>query len=153
MQFRHRSTKTYGHERGLSCCFRQWRATHSHCSLLHGYSLGFRFEFGANKLDDKNWVIDFGGLDGLKKALEHDFDHTTVVAEDDPQLFVFKNLPSSMCDLRIFPKVGCEAFAEHAFHLAQQQLEAMGQASRVQVLRVEVMEHGANSAIFVPDWV
>ena len=34
-----RSTKTYGHEEGLSCCFRQWRATHSHCRLLHGYAL------------------------------------------------------------------------------------------------------------------
>jgi hypothetical protein len=22
------STKTYGNDRGLSCCFRQWRATH-----------------------------------------------------------------------------------------------------------------------------
>ncbi len=25
----YRSTKTYDHTEGLSCCFRQWRATHS----------------------------------------------------------------------------------------------------------------------------
>ncbi len=36
----YRSTKSYDHSEGLSCCFRQWRATHSHCSLVHqGVSL------------------------------------------------------------------------------------------------------------------
>ena len=39
------STKTYGNDKGLSCCFRQWGATHSHCSLLHGYSIGIKIVF------------------------------------------------------------------------------------------------------------
>ena len=29
------STKTYGHDLGLSAAFRQWRAE-SHCRLIHG---------------------------------------------------------------------------------------------------------------------
>ena len=53
------SLKKYGHERGLSAAFRQWRAD-SHCKFLHGYSLEFEFEFGADELDEKNWVVDFG---------------------------------------------------------------------------------------------
>ena len=32
----YRSTKRYSQEEGLSCCFRQWRAAHSHCRLIHG---------------------------------------------------------------------------------------------------------------------
>ena len=56
---KYRVTKTYGNERGLSCAFRQWRAD-SHCNLIHGYSLGFRFVFEAAQLDDRNWVYDFG---------------------------------------------------------------------------------------------
>ena len=56
------STKTYGHETGLSCAFRQPNATHSHCSLLHGYALSFKFVFGAQELDNKNWAVDFGDL-------------------------------------------------------------------------------------------
>ena len=60
------STKNYGNDRGLSCSFRQWRATHSHCSLIHGYSLGFRFVFEADTLDDKNWVYDFGNTKWIK---------------------------------------------------------------------------------------
>ena len=64
--FKYYSTKTYGHEEGLSCMFRQPLATHSHCSLLHGYALSFSFKFGCDGLDDKNWVVDFGNLKELK---------------------------------------------------------------------------------------
>ena len=61
--------KTYGNETGLSCAFRQWRAD-SHCNLIHGYALGFEITFEADKLDDRNWVIDFGDLGVLKKMLK-----------------------------------------------------------------------------------
>ena len=59
------SSKKYGHERGFSAEFRQWKAD-SHCKYMHGYSLEFEFEFGANELDEKNWVVDFGGLKELE---------------------------------------------------------------------------------------
>ena len=49
------STKTYGHDVGLSCSFRQWRAQ-SHCSKVHGYALSVKFTFAAEKLDERNWV-------------------------------------------------------------------------------------------------
>ena len=45
------STKTYGHNIGLSAVFRQPHADHSHCRFLHGYSLQFKFVFGCNELD------------------------------------------------------------------------------------------------------
>ena len=67
--YKYYSTKTYGHEEGLSCMFRQPLATHSHCSLLHGYALSFSFKFGCNHLDDKNWVVDFGDLKDLKAKI------------------------------------------------------------------------------------
>ena len=43
------STKTYGHNIGLSAVFRQPNADHSHCHLLHGYSLAFTFTFGCHR--------------------------------------------------------------------------------------------------------
>ena len=79
------STKTYNNDRGLSCAFRQWRAEHSHCKLIHGYSLGFKVIFECDELDERNWVMDFGGLKKFKNWLEDMFDHTLVIAEDDPQ--------------------------------------------------------------------
>ena len=86
------STKTYGTDRGLSCCFRQWRSTHSHCSTLHGYSIGMKLIFESETLDDRNWVMDFGGLKAFKEWSEYMFDHTLIIAQDDPFLGFFKEM-------------------------------------------------------------
>lgn len=143
-----RSTKTYGHEVGFSCAFRQWKAT-SHCNFVHGYALAFKFTFEATELDERNWVVDFGGLKKLKAQLEEYFDHKTVIAQDDPELELFKKLDEAkVIDLVIAPAVGVEKFAEMAFILATRVLEEEGYAPRCRVIEVEVAEHGANSAIF-----
>lgn len=142
------STKTYGHEIGLSSCFRQWRAQ-SHCKFLHGYALAVRLEFGAEDLDERNWVVDFGSLKSFKGLLEDTFDHKTIVAEDDPQLEMFRTLEAQgLVQLRVLPGVGCEKFAEYIYGAADTWLESNGYAPRVWIESVEVREHGANSAIF-----
>lgn len=163
------STKTYGNDRGLSCCFRQWRSTHSHCSLLHGYSIGIKLIFESDTLDDRNWVMDFGGLKQFKAWADHMFDHTMLIAEDDPYLDKFKELASigdcayyeqgmlnpvwnAICDLRIVPAVGCEMFAKMAYDQMTKLLET-GTLSypvnpSVRVKSVEVFEHLGNSAIY-----
>ena len=144
----HQSTKTYGHNVGLSCAFRQWKA-HSHCKFLHGYSLAFRFVFEAAELDHTNWVVDFGGMKSLKGILENTFDHTTVVAEDDPQLEWFREAHTrGILQLVILPAGGCEKFAEYVFEVTEQWLKDAGFAPRVSLVSVEVSEHGANSALF-----
>jgi 6-pyruvoyltetrahydropterin/6-carboxytetrahydropterin synthase len=164
------STKTYGNDRGLSCCFRQWRATHSHCSTLHGYSIGIKLIFECDTLDDKNWCMDFGGLKEFKEWADHMFDHTLVVAEDDPMLEFFKHMNEivdieskdhlsklphergALCDLRIVPGVGCEMFAKLAYD-KMAELLASGDMRypinpTVRIKSVEVFEHGANSATY-----
>lgn len=158
------STKTYGNDRGLSCCFRQWRSTHSHCSLLHGYSIGIKIIFESDTLDCRNWVMDFGGLKKFKQWAEYMFDHTMLIAEDDPHLNTFTDLAnigelgpkhiSALADLRIVPAVGCEKFAEMAYNKMSEIIEEMKQTpdvivnGNVRVKSVEVFEHGANSAIY-----
>lgn len=158
------STKTYGNDRGLSCCFRQWRATHSHCSLLHGYSIGIKLIFESDTLDSRNWVMDFGGLKLFKEWAEHMFDHTLCIAEDDPHLETFKELNNvtggfndqGVVDLRIVPGVGCEMFAKMAYDKMAELLEEMKQNKHsrypvnggVRLVSAEVFEHEANSAIY-----
>ena len=147
------STKNYGNDRGLSCAFRQWRSTHSHCSLIHGYSLGFKLVFECDTLDERNWVMDFGGLKEFKNWLEHMFDHTFVVAADDPEIKLLKNLPEYIADVRVVPAVGAERFAEMAYHkmaeiLQKQKDEGTALNPTVRVKSVECYEHGANSAIY-----
>ena len=142
--------KTYGHDLGLSCAFRQWKAT-SHCRFLHGYSLAFEFTFSSEALDSRNWVIDFGNLKLLKDTLVQQFDHKTIVSTDDPHLDRFKKMhEDGIIDLAILKNVGCEAFAEQSYILARQVLVS-SKLGQVNIEQVKVSEHGANSAIYIPD--
>ncbi len=141
------STKTYEHSVGVSACFRQWRAK-SHCSFLHGYALSVTFKFQADDLDERNWVVDFGGVKELKQWIVDTFDHKTVVAEDDPQLeFLRKAHELKVIDLVVVPATGCERFSELIFDKAEEWLKNNNYTPRVKLHSVEVREHGANSAI------
>jgi len=174
MSYKYVSTKTYGNDRGLSCCFRQWRATHSHCSFLHGYSIGIRLVFESDTLDDRNWVMDFGGLKAFKEWAEWQFDHTTIISQDDPEYNTFVKLNKiaggfqnkGIMDLRIVDGVGCEKFAQLAYRTMREILQtyqqghswthpdgrvfearySLGQGVRLR--SAEVFEHAGNSAVF-----
>jgi len=158
------STKTYGNDRGLSCCFRQWRATHSHCSLLHGYSIGIKLIFESDTLDDRNWVMDFGGLKRFKAWADYMFDHTLIIAQDDPNFLDFVKLnqikggfnDSGLCDLRVVEGVGCEMFAKLCYDqmtmiladLKTDQNDRYPVGAGVRIKSAEVFEHAGNSAIY-----
>ena len=144
----HRSTKTYGHNLGLSCAFRQWRAS-SHCHFVHGYAIQVSFEFSAEELDYRNWVVDFGGMKPMKKWLEETFDHKTLVAEDDPEIDWFEMAHRrGMIDMVKVPAVGCEKFAEMIFKKCEEFLRLASYSPRVRLESVEVREHGANSGLY-----
>ena len=145
---KHYSTKHYGHNIGLSAVFRQPNADHSHCHLLHGYSLAFTFTFGCDKLDNKNWAVDFGGLKPLKAWLEDQFDHKLCLDINDPHVDKFRELQDlDLAEIRFFDGVGAEKFAEHAFNFADKLIREQTD-NRCYVVRVECAEHGANSAIY-----
>lgn len=147
----YRSTKTFGHELGLSCCFRQHKA-HSHCHFLHGYAVAVKLTFEAEELDQFNWVVDFGGLKSLKGILEDTFDHKLLVAEDDPHKDEICALGGlGIADVIVVPSTGCESFAQMIYEVAEGWLKDAGFAPRCHLVQVEVKEHGANSAIFIGD--
>ena len=131
-----------------STAFRQWKAD-SHCKLIHGYRLQCKLWFTADELDDKNWIYDFGGCREIKKLLEKQFDHTTVVAADDPELDTFKLMSDKgMIDLRIAEKgVGIERTAEWVYETTNKFVTEQTN-NRVRVIKVEVWEHEGNSAIY-----
>jgi len=135
-----------------SCAFRQWRADHSHCHFIHGYRLIAKYWFACDSLDDKNWVVDFGGLKELKNILEKQFDHTFCAAADDPLLPYFKQLHDlGALDLRIMENgVGIERTAEWCFEQADKHIRQITN-NRCCVERVEVWEHDKNSALYVAD--
>ena len=138
-----KSTKIFT---GYSTAFRQHRATDSHCRFLHGYSLKFKVTF-VGDLDDKNWVMDFGCFkkNGIKEYLNFMFDHTTIVAKDDPNLSTFGQLEEQgIIQLRVLNNVGCEKFAEYVFNYIAKELDSV----RVKVESVECIENDSNSATY-----
>ena len=131
-----------------STAFRQWRAD-SHCKLIHGYRLQCKLWFTADELDHKNWIYDFGGCKEIKNLLEKQYDHTTVVAADDPELDTFKLMSDKgLIDLRIADKgVGIERTAEWVYENTNKLVKEQTN-NRVRVIKVEVWEHEGNSAIY-----
>ncbi len=148
------STKTFEHV--ASAAFRQWRAKDSHCRFVHGYALSFKLVFEADLLDDRNWVIDFGGLKEIKKYIEDTFDHKLVVARDDPGMDTFLRLEKEgLAELSVVDHTGCEQFAFEVFLFAERwlkkQLKKEGW-NRVRLVSVECFEHGANSALYADNY-
>ena len=147
------STKLFD---GFSCVFRQWKAEDTHCKYLHGYAISFRIWF-EGELDDRNWVMDFGGMkraksriDGLspKAWMESMFDHTTIIADNDPHLYQFQKMNTDgIIQLRILPAVGAEQFAKYIFGKINTFVLAETK-NRVKVVKVEVYENERNSASY-----
>ena len=95
-------------------------------------------------------MVDFGGLKEVKKWLEHVFDHTFLVAADDPELETFKDLDKrGVIMLRVLPNPGMEGTALYVYEEATKILESL-YGKRAWITRVEVRENEKNSAIYLP---
>ena len=150
---KYQSTKVFD---GFSCVFRQWKAEGTHCKYVHGYGVSFKVWF-EGQLDEKNWVWDFGGMkrakgtiDGMnpKAWMDYMFDHTMIVAEDDPFLESFKLMDrAGAAQVWILPAVGAEKVAEYIYSKLQA-FVSEETAGRVNVVRVEFLENGRNTAIY-----
>ena len=141
------STKYYK-ELG-SVAYRQWRDD-GHCSKLHGYAMSFYFEFESTDLDSRKWVMDFGGLTPLKEQLEKWFDHTVLVASDDPHKNEILNLEKiGIARVIEFENLGSEALANALFEYVNEILLPLyGNefSKRVRCRKVMVQETEKNTA-------
>ena len=142
---------------GFSTVFRQWKAEETHCRFVHGYGISFKVYF-EGELDHRNWVWDFGGMkraktliDGKqpKEWMDYMFDHTLIIAEDDPHLNAFKEMGTAgVAQVRIIPATGAEKFAEFVFNKINEFVKTETE-NRVRVTKVKFMEHGKNAAYYI----
>lgn len=146
MDFPFKSTKTF-HE-AFPVAYRQWRAG-THCDQLHGYALSVHLEFGGFELDARSWLVDFGGLRGLKGQLEDLFDHKHLVATDDPHIEVLRELHRlKVSSITEVERTGCEGLSDFIFeHLNDGWLRENGYGDRVICTKVEVRETQSNMAM------
>ena len=141
---------------GFSTVFRQWKAKSTHCRFLHGYGISFKVYF-EGELDHRNWVWDFGGMkraktliDGKqpKAWMDYMFDHTMIIAEDDPEVKAFQQMDAvGVAQVRVIEATGAEKFAEYIYNKLNEFVKTETD-NRVRVTKVKFMEHGKNAAYY-----
>lgn len=154
------STKTYVEE--FPVAYRQWRADRKSgktsgvynqeeipgCNAIHGYALSMHFEFTADTLDARNWVMDFGGLRELKEMLTRYFDHTLLVAVDDPERETLLKLHEmGLAKVTEVERTGCEGIADWLYEYVNTiMIPSWGEGERIWCSKVEVRETQKNMA-------
>eukprot|EP01050_Picozoa_sp_SAG11_P023567 SAG11_NODE_4771_length_1773_cov_53.509081_3_plen_116_part_00 len=91
-----------------------------------------------------------GQIDGMspKEWMDYMFDHTVVVAEDDPFVESFQSMEKhGAAQVRVIPAVGAEKFAQFIYDKVNPFIQEETDG-RVKIIRVEFREHGKNSAIY-----
>tara|TARA_R110001606_G_scaffold348894_2_gene498632 strand:+ start:220 stop:684 length:465 start_codon:yes stop_codon:yes gene_type:complete len=141
---------------GFSTVFRQWKAETTHCRFVHGYGISFKVYFEGD-LDNRNWVWDFGGMkraktliDGKqpKAWMDYMFDHTMIIAEDDPWIEAFRQMDEAdVAQVRVIPATGAEKFSEYIYNKLNEFVKTETN-NRVRVIKVKFMEHGKNAAYY-----
>lgn len=148
-----KSTKIFDN---FSVALRQHKAGHSHCQLLHGYALKFKVWFSSIEeeeglqLDEMSWIVDFGifSRNGLKDWLNSQFDHTTLIEKDDPQLESFEWMQElGLLKLVVLDSMGAESVAKMVFEKFNT-VFANTEGGRVKVTKVECFENDKNSGIY-----
>ena len=151
------STKLFDN---YSVALRQWKASHSHCELLHGYALSFKVWFESNEpleenqLDDMNWIVDYGGFkdapigNGLKAWMDHMWDHTLLIQADDPYKDIFEQMGQmGLAKVHFLEKMGAESCAKLVFDHFNDTLSKTD-GGRCAVVKVECFENNKNSSIY-----
>ena len=141
---------------GFSTVFRQWKADTTHCKYVHGYGISFKIYFEGD-LDERNWVWDFGGMKRAKGKIDgkspkdwfdYMFDHTLILAEDDPYIKAFEEMGTAgVAQVRVIPATGAEKFAEYIYTKVNKFVQEETN-NRVRVIKVKFMEHNKNAAYY-----
>ena len=150
---KYKSTKIFDN---YSVAIRQWKAQHSHCQLLHGYSFEFKIWFESieeveeNQLDEMSWIVDFGifSRNGLKDWMNDMFDHTLLIEKDDPYVDFFKDMEQyKLAKVKVMDRMGAESMAKLVSDKFNDWF-SKNEGGRIKVSKVECFENKNNSGIY-----
>ena len=80
--------------------------------------------------------------------MDYMFDHTMIIAEDDPELRAFQQMDTAgVAQVRIIPATGAEKFSEYIYNKLNEFVKTETD-NRVKVIKVKFMEHGKNAAYY-----
>jgi 6-pyruvoyltetrahydropterin/6-carboxytetrahydropterin synthase len=119
---------------------------------VHGYGRYIQFTF-EGKLDERQWVMDFGDLKDVKAWIEKEWDHRVLIASDDPHLEKLKQMHDlgimniNVLDVTKGWGPGIEASCKHIYDNVANLIHVKTDG-RVKIVKVEIWEHERNSAVY-----
>jgi len=138
-------SKTY---RDIPFAHRQHRHE-GHCSFLHGHNWAIEIEFGCERLDERGFVVDFGGLGFLKQWIAENLDHACLFAKSDPvREQLLKDYPKLFRPL-VIESVSTEGIAQHLFETFDPMVR-QETAGRAWVRQIILHEDTKNKASYQP---
>ena len=153
------STKQFG---PVSTGHRQWRAAEirdsSRCAWAHGYGRYVELTFGAKELDERGWVVDFGGLQFVKDFLDKEWDHRLLLSSEDPLLDDFLAIDKkggvnvNVMDASKGWGPGIEQSCKFLFDNINPEIKKQTN-NRCWIDMVRVWEHEKNSAMYQPEMI
>jgi 6-pyruvoyltetrahydropterin/6-carboxytetrahydropterin synthase len=128
----------------LPCCHRSW-ANPGKRFFLHGYERTFEIEFACAETEpDTGLVLYPNALKEVQEVLRKQFDHTTLIAMNDPDRDLFELLADrGVIDLRVMENTGIGGSAAWVFDTVD---SIVGKATRgrVWVSRIKARESDTN---------
>ena len=118
--------------------------------MLHGQARSVEIEFIAKSLDASGVVIDFSATASIRQALEEQFDHTLLVANDDPiRDELLKLEQSGAAKIKLMADTSLEGSARWVADTVSAIL-SRETTDRVRITRVEVRESPKNAVYLRP---
>jgi len=96
----------------LTCAFRHWRGDHRLASV-HGYALAITLRVRTTRNEAGTaGLVDFSKFGPIKQLLQNQFDHTLIVANDDPEAATFVEFAERTgTRVRLMPSVALDGIA------------------------------------------
>ena len=114
------------------------------CSNNHGHSYRVKLHLAGDTLDEKDMLLDFNETKELRRWINNNLDHTTILWEKDPMVEMMMSFGNKLVVTNKNPT------SEHIAELILEQAQTLFENSRVKVHSVEVSESSSASARVYP---
>lgn len=130
----------------LKAAHRQWRHE-GHCSGIHGENWTITLVVGCLALDERGFVIDFGGMKEIRDWLHNNFDHTLLLDEDDPALPMLQKIQehTHIAKIVVLPSASAEGIGRYVLQNVDAMIRFMT-GNRCYLVKVVVNEDEKNTA-------
>lgn len=115
------------------------------CSDFHGHSWAVIVYVEGYRLDERNMLMDFNELKVLRKWINENLDHASILWEEDPMVQYFKEHSQKVFVTRLNPT------SEHLAQIILEKAMSFFNNPKIRVESVEVKESCTSSARIYPE--